>query len=70
MAEELRCECGHVAEDMLELASCAECGAEICLQCAHVDPKTCQMYCTDCSSAKFGVKKKATRLPGHKHTAK
>ena len=69
MAEDLRCECGHVAEDMLELASCAKCGAEICLQCAHVDPKTCQMYCYACAPKK-PAGKKAARPSGHEHKAK
>lgn len=69
MAQELKCGCGHMAEDDLELSTCAECGAVVCLQCAYIDPKTCQMYCTDCSGAKFGVKKKAARHSGRGHKA-
>ncbi len=69
MAEELRCECGHVAEDVLELATCAQCGTEICLQCAQIDQKTCQMYCYVCAGKKSAAKKTA-KPAGHKHKTK
>jgi hypothetical protein len=50
-----RCVCGYPISDVAEQGKCRNCGKAACVQCAYIEPKACEWFCSDCAGERFSV---------------